>query len=80
MKSDETSWISTIFQGVVGNLGVEGDHSPKMCAGLVPRLCSAALRPFQAVQAMAPDTAHTVRRAPSIYPRKEGAGRRQVLP
>ena len=33
-KINEKSWILTISKGVVGNLGVEVDHPPKMCAGL----------------------------------------------
>ena len=34
LKIHEKSWILTISQSVLGNLGVEGDHPPKMCAGL----------------------------------------------
>ena len=33
-KINEKSWVLTISQGFLGNLGVEGDHPPKMCAGL----------------------------------------------
>ena len=36
-KINEISWIFRISQGVVGNLGVEVDHPPKMCAGLALR-------------------------------------------
>ena len=35
---NEKSWIFTISQGVLGNLGVEGDQPPKMCAGLHLRI------------------------------------------
>ena len=35
-KINGKSWILTISQGVVGNLGVARDHPPKMCARLLP--------------------------------------------
>ena len=34
MKNCEKSWILTISQAFLGNLSVEVDHPPKMCAGL----------------------------------------------
>ena len=43
MKNDEKSWIFTISQAFLGNLGVETDHPPKMCAGLGISTCRTPL-------------------------------------
>ena len=51
MKIYEKSRFFTIFQRSVGNLGVDPDHPPKMCAGLPVHTQREVLR----VQAMPTD-------------------------
>ena len=43
MINDEKQWIFTISQGVVGNLGVEGDHPPQDVYRPIPAHLSVAV-------------------------------------
>ena len=46
-KIHEKSWILTIANWLLGNLGVEGDHPPKMCAGLERTADRGRLLPYR---------------------------------